>query len=586
MAIDRPLCLFGSPSQPLFSSKIVRSPAWHFSWVMKHIPITTTTEVPSRKPVAVATNTPKPVVTLVYSKKHMKSKFTDPVSKFKVIKSVPANKKEPCKSRGSTVSNVPSSSLDECWLSKLFSARQSLVWGLPKLKFENDHLCSACAMGKSKKKPHKPKSEDTNQEKLYLLHMDLCINRKKYILVIVDDYSRFTWVKCLRSKDEALDFIIKFLKMIQMRLKMPVGISHESFVTRSPQQNGVIERRNRMLIEATRTMLIYEKAPLFLWAEAVATKAFRIYNRRTRRIIETIHVNFDELIAMVSEQSSSGPVLHEMTPTTISLGLGSDPPSSTPVDHPALEDIVPIAKVVAPEPAALTELNEFECLEVWELVPRPDKVMVITLKWIYKVKLDELGGILKNKAWLVARSYRQEEGIDLEEAFPPTAFLNGNMREEVYVSQPDRFVDPDNPNHVYKLKKALYVLKQAPCAWYDMLSSFIISYDFSKGSVDPTMFIRRDGKDYFCGYSMVEKSKPNEDKEGKTIDLSHYHGMIGTFLYLIASRPDLQFAICVCAWSKHIDNRFHFIKEDVENGVIELHRTSSLKLLAEKELNF
>ncbi|GJX49153.1 retrovirus-related pol polyprotein from transposon TNT 1-94 [Tanacetum coccineum] len=100
-------------------------------------------------------------------------------------------------------------------------ARHGLVQGLPKLKFEKDHLCSACAMGKSKKKPYKPKSKDTNQEKLYLLHMDLCgpmrvtsVNGKKYILIIVDDYSRFTWVKCLRSKDEAPDFIIKFLKMI------------------------------------------------------------------------------------------------------------------------------------------------------------------------------------------------------------------------------------------------------------------------------------------------------------------------------------------------------------------------------------
>ncbi|GKE05457.1 retrovirus-related pol polyprotein from transposon TNT 1-94, partial [Tanacetum coccineum] len=137
------------------------------------------------------------------------------------------------------------------------------------------------------------------------------------------------------------------------------------------------------------------------------------------------------------------------------------------------------------------ELNEFERLEVWELVPRPDKVMVITLKWIYKVKLDELGGILKNKARLVARGYRQEERIDFEESFAPVArldairiflsfashmnmivyqidvkmtFLNGILREEVYVSQPDGFVDQNNPNHVYKLKKALYRLKQAPRA--------------------------------------------------------------------------------------------------------------------------
>ncbi|GKE95810.1 retrovirus-related pol polyprotein from transposon TNT 1-94, partial [Tanacetum coccineum] len=194
-------------------------------------------------------------------------------------------------------------------------SRHGLVRGLPKLKFEKDHLCSACAMGKSKKKPHKPKSEDTNQEKLYLLHMDLCgpmrvasVNGKKYILVIVDDYSRFTWVKCLRSKDEAPDFIIKFLKMIQVRLKVPVrhirtdngtefvnqtlresyekvGISHETYVACSPQQNGVVERRNRTLIEAVRTMLIYAKSPLFLWAEAVSTTCYT----QNRSIIRLRH---------------------------------------------------------------------------------------------------------------------------------------------------------------------------------------------------------------------------------------------------------------------------------------------------------
>nr|GFA57260.1 hypothetical protein [Tanacetum cinerariifolium] len=150
-------------------------------------------------------------------------------------------------------------------------ARQGLVRGLSKLKFENDHLCSACAIGKSTKKTHKPKSEDTNKEKLYLLHMDLCgpmrvesVHGKKCILVIVDDYSRFTCVKFLSSKDETPMFIIKFLKMIQ---------------------NGVVERRNRTLIEAAHTMLIYAQAPLFLWAEVVATACFR----QNRSIIRLRH---------------------------------------------------------------------------------------------------------------------------------------------------------------------------------------------------------------------------------------------------------------------------------------------------------
>ncbi|GKA13045.1 retrovirus-related pol polyprotein from transposon TNT 1-94, partial [Tanacetum coccineum] len=348
--------------------------------------ITTTTEAPLRKPVVLDNETSKPAVTLVYSQKPKNSKTNVPVSKSKVLQFVSANKKEPSKSRGSIISDVPSFSLNECRSSKLSSgtvkfendhmakifrygdyqirnatismvyyveglghnlfligqfcdsnlevafrqhtcfihnlegvdlltgsrgnnlytlslgdmmasspiSRHGLVRGLPKLKFEKDHLCSACAMGKSKKKPHKPKSEDTNQEKLYLLHMDLC------------GPMRVASVNGKKSKDEASDFIIKFLKMIQLRLKVPVrrirtdngtefvnqtlheyyekvGISHKTFVARSPQQNGVVERRNHTLIEAARTMLIYAKASLFLWAEAVATACY-IQNRSIIRL--------------------------------------------------------------------------------------------------------------------------------------------------------------------------------------------------------------------------------------------------------------------------------------------------------------
>nr|GFB15591.1 hypothetical protein [Tanacetum cinerariifolium] len=249
-------------------------------------------------------------------------------------------------------------------------------------------------MGKSTKKSHKPKSEDTNQEKLYLLHMDLygpmrveSVNGKKYILVIVDDYSRFTWVKFLRSKDETPMFIIKFLKMIQVWLNVPVrriridngtefvnqtlrdyykevGISHETSFACSSQQNGVVERRNRTLIEAACTMLIYAQAPLFLWAEAVATACFT-QNRSIIRLrhgktpyklmhgkqpdlsyfhvfgalcYPTIHVDFDELTTMASEQSSSGPALQEMTPATISSGLVQKPSSSTSYVPPSRND--------------------------------------------------------------------------------------------------------------------------------------------------------------------------------------------------------------------------------------------------------
>ncbi|GJY75401.1 retrovirus-related pol polyprotein from transposon TNT 1-94 [Tanacetum coccineum] len=180
-------------------------------------------------------------------------------------------------------------------------ARKDLVRGLPRLKFEKDHLCSACQLGKSKKHTHTPKTKNTNLEVLNTLHMDLCgpmrvqtINGKKYILVIVDDYSRFTWVKFLRSKDETPEFVIKFLKQIQVSLNKTVryihtdngtefvnqvlteyyesvGIFHQKIVPRTPQQNDVVEIQNRTLVEVARTMLIFSKAPMFLWAEAVAT---------------------------------------------------------------------------------------------------------------------------------------------------------------------------------------------------------------------------------------------------------------------------------------------------------------------------
>ncbi|GJU81781.1 retrovirus-related pol polyprotein from transposon TNT 1-94 [Tanacetum coccineum] len=183
-------------------------------------------------------------------------------------------------------------------------AKDGLTQGIPKFKFQKDHLYSACALGKNKKSSHQPKAGDTNQEKLYHLHMDLCslmrvesINGKRYILVIVDDYSRFTWVKFFRSKDEALDAIIKCIKNIQVHLNAivrnvrtdngtkfvnqtlrefyeNVGIMHQTSVARTPQQNDIVERRNRTLMEATRTMLIFLKALLFLWAEAINTACY------------------------------------------------------------------------------------------------------------------------------------------------------------------------------------------------------------------------------------------------------------------------------------------------------------------------
>nr|GEW95400.1 hypothetical protein [Tanacetum cinerariifolium] len=168
------------------------------------------------------------------------------------------------------------------------------------------------------------------------------------------------------------------------------------------------------------------------------------------------------------------------------------------------------------------ELYQFDRLDVWELVDRQLCKNVINMKWLWKNKRDEENTVTRKKSHLVAKGYAQKKGVDLEESFAPVArleavrlfiayvahklftvyqidvkiaFLYGPMKEEVYVNQPDGFVDPYHPDKVYRLKKALYGLKQAPRAWYDELSNFLVSKGFSKGSIDPTLFITKHGED-------------------------------------------------------------------------------------------
>ncbi|GKA33108.1 retrovirus-related pol polyprotein from transposon TNT 1-94 [Tanacetum coccineum] len=223
--------------------------------------------------------------------------------------------------------------------------------------------------------------------------------------------------------------------------------------------------------------------------------------------------------------------------------------------------------------------------------------MLIKLKWIYKVKKDELGGVLKNKAQLVAKGYRQEEGIDFEESFAPvaileairifianaanknmtiykmnvkTAFLNDKLHEVVYISQPEGFIDQDKPNHMYRLEKALYYLKQAPRAYPRDI--FINPSNYALKIIKKYGMLSSDPVDT----PMVEKSKLDEDLQGKLVDHTHYHGMIGSLMYLTSSRPDIVFAECMCAWyhenptEKHlhaVKRIFRYLKGTINMGL-------------------
>nr|GEU52461.1 retrovirus-related Pol polyprotein from transposon TNT 1-94 [Tanacetum cinerariifolium] len=450
--------------------------------------------------------------------------------------------------------------------------KDCLARGIPRLKFQKDHLCSACALGKSKKSSHQPKTKDTNQEKLYLLHMDLyglirvaSINEKRYILVIVENYSSFTWVRFLRSKDEAPEAIIKCIKNIQVHLNATVrnvrtdngteffnhtlhefyenvGISHQTSVARTPQQNGIIERRNQTLVEAARTMLIFFKASLFLLAEAINTACYTQncslictrYNKTPYELmqdkkpdLEFFHV-FGTLCYPTNDNDDLG-----LVPNLVSQQL-CIPSNRDDWDHlfqpmfdeyfnPLTFDVSPVPVVAAPravdlanslvsmlidqdapstkpknfkqamtEPSwidAMQEENhEFKRLQVWELVSCLDKVIGNQFEESFApvARIEDIRIFVANEA---------HKNMTIFQMDVKTAFLNGEIKEEIYVCQPEGFVDQDNPSHVYKLKKALYGLKQAPRAWYDMPSSFLISQHFSKGAVDPTLFTRKVGND-------------------------------------------------------------------------------------------
>nr|GEV15048.1 hypothetical protein [Tanacetum cinerariifolium] len=390
-------------------------------------------------------------------------------------------------------------------------ARHSLVRGLLKLKFKKDHLCFACTMGKSKKKPHKPKSKDTNQEKLYLLHMDLC----------------------------------------------------------SPMLVASVNRKN------------------------------------------------------------SGPALHEINPATISSGLVPNPPPSTPfvpplrtdwdllfqtlfdklltpppsVDHPALKVISLINEVVAPKPAASTGSPSSTTVD--QDAPSHSNSQTIPETQ--------------------TPGFRQEEGINFKESFASVArietirifianathknmmifqmdvkmaFLNGELKEEVYVSQPEGFVDQDNPSHVYKLKKALYGLKQAPRkAWNDLLlvqiyvdniifssTNTTMCNEFTNSMITKFKMSMMGQMSFFLGLQisqspkdtpLVEKSKRDEDLQGKLVDATLYHD--GFQFNKIPLYCDNKSAIALCCnfvqhlRAKHIDVRYHFLKEQVELRFVELY---------------
>ncbi|GJV71655.1 retrovirus-related pol polyprotein from transposon TNT 1-94 [Tanacetum coccineum] len=593
-------------------------------------------------------------------------------------------------------------------------------------------------------------------------------------LVIVDDYRRYTLdYFSMIFKDETPDWEKEFLNKTLHAYFKEEGIEHQTSTPRTPEQNGVVKRQNRTLVEAARTMLSASKLPLSFWAEAVATacytqnrsiiisthgktvyhiindrkpsikhlhifgcicyitrdgenldkmkekgdpcvmvgystqsKGYHVYNKRTRLIVESIHIKFDEIKEMMSDHNSSdlAPQRQEMSVENVSSGLvpqgqkASDYDNSDPVpprqnvvptaektdssqqgleflfsplleeyynptheigessvqeigesssrnidntdvhsfqpqshdyrwtkDHP-LEQVrgnptmpVQTRRQLATDPKC-DELHQFDRLKVWELVDKPFGKMIIKLKWLWKNKKDEDQTVIRNKARLVAKGYAQEEGIDFEESFAPVARLEAVQifvaHEEVYVAQPEGFVDPDHPKKSLPSEESFVWIKASS-------KSLIYVDDIIFGSTNPKyskrfeklmhsrfemslmgemkfflgLQIHQSPKGIFInqakyaleilkkhnmdnchsiGTPLATKPKLDVDLSGEPVDQSDYRSKIGSLMYLTSSRPDLVQAVCYCAryqarptqkHLKEVKRIFKYLKGTINMGL-------------------
>nr|GEZ89556.1 hypothetical protein [Tanacetum cinerariifolium] len=481
--------------------------------------------------------------------------------------------------------------------------KKDIMIGLSRLNYVKDQLCSSCELSKAKRSSFKSKVVPSSIGRLNLLHMDLCgpmrvasINGKKYILVIVDDYSRYTWTLFLRSKDETPEVLKEFLTMIQRNLQALVitirtdrgieflnktlnaffkkeGIKHQTSTARTPEQNGVVERRNLDTNVPSQQELDLLFDPLYdEFFNAGSNPSMNIQSTSAPSTNTNVHAEENN-----SNQAEEGEHLQDDEFTN---------PLCTPTQEVAessshnIEQVRrnPSRPVQTRRKLATDPEMCMYALTVSTAKPKNIKEAMADSAWIETMQeelhwFDRLG---------ITKGYAQEEGIDFEESFAlvarleairifiayathksfpifqmdvKTTFLNGPLKDEVYVAQPDGFVDPDHPEKFYRLRKALYGLKQAPRAWYDKLSKFLISKGFTKGlriHQSPSgIFISQakytleilykhgmDKGQSICT-PMATKPKLDADLSGNPVDQTDYRSKIGPLMYLTSSRPDI-----------------------------------------------
>ncbi|GJX17685.1 putative ribonuclease H-like domain-containing protein [Tanacetum coccineum] len=442
--------------------------------------------------------------------------------------------------------------------------KENLVRGLPSKRFENDQTCVACLKGKQHKASYKSKIQNFITQPLFMLHMDLfgltfmrSLMNKKYCLMVTDDYSRFTWVFFLVTKDETSGILKSFITKIEDLVDKKKGIKKEFSIARTPQQNGVAESINRTLIEAAKTMLVDSKLPTTFWAEAVNTACYvqnmvlvvkphnktpyELFRGRTPTlsfmrpfgchvtILNTLDYlgKFDGNDAAkkddkgISKESgnddqerpkNSTQDVNTVRPSintastnvntgSLNINIVSPTVTTAPLEATHADffddetDLVEPKKVIQAltDPswieAMQDELLQFKLQKVWTLVDLPYGKRAIRTKWVYRNKKDKR--VARIEAIRLFLAYASFKDFVVYQMDVKSAFLYGKIEEEVYVCQPPGFEDPEFPDRVYKVEKALYGLHQAPRAWYETLSTYLLDNGFQRGQIDKTLFIKR-----------------------------------------------------------------------------------------------
>ncbi|XP_020421230.1 uncharacterized protein LOC18775571 [Prunus persica] len=562
---------------------------------------------------------------------------------------------------------------------------KNMMEGLPKINCPTE-MCEDCIVGKQHRDSFPQGKAWRAEQILQLVHSDICgpINptsngNKRYFITFIDDYSRKTWIYFLQEKSEAFVVFKSFKARVEKESGKYIqilrtdsggefnshnfasfcelhGIRWQLIAAYTPQQNGVAERKNQMIMNMSLAEALPSSSARVSIPNEVQAPSSEPQRQRKRPSWMIDYVSGDELS-------------NEDTTAYFALFAGSDP--------------ILFAEAVKEEKwkkAMDAEIQAIEKNETWERTNLLEGQKTIGVKWVYKTKLNGKGEIDKFKARLVVKGYNQEHGVDYQEIFAPvarqdtirlvvsfaaqnswpifqldvkSAFLNGKLLEQVYIEEPPGYVIKGNEHKVYRLKNALYGLKQAPRAWYSCIEAYFEKAGFNKCPYEHTLFIKSgaEGKilivclyvddliftgndeamfvdfknsmmadfditdlgkmKYYLGIEVVQTAtgyfigqkkyaqevferfhmencnpvvtptepglKLSRDLDEERVDSTYFKQIVGSLMYLTATRPDIMYAVCLISRnpilhgrSKHIDVRYHFLRDLVAEETIDL----------------